>query len=81
MPNRIKPFIYKNLIAFDRLCNALIGGDPDETMSSVAYRKHRDGRLFGFMQYVIDALAFNRSHCAEAYANDRDTNRRWSLPQ
>lgn len=80
MTNRLDPYTFKNAIAFDRLCNALIGGDPDETMSSVAFRKHRDGGRFGFMMYVINALAFDRTHCAGAYTNDRNPDRRWSLP-
>ena len=27
-------FIFNNLIALNQLCNALLGGDPDETISA-----------------------------------------------
>jgi hypothetical protein len=60
------------LIAFDRMVNTFIGGDPDETLSSVAYRKHRDGMRFGFMMSIINTLFFNPNHCEHAYGFDRD---------
>lgn len=71
--NRLKAYIFNVLICVDYLVNAmLLRGSPWETMSSVAFRKHRDGSRFGFMMHVVNALALNPNHCAEAYTNDRN---------
>lgn len=60
------------LVALDRAVNAAQRGDPNETLSSVAYRKCRDGERFGFMRAVIDKLFwFDPEHCWNAYLNDR----------
>lgn len=65
-------YLLRVLKAFDRLLNALIGGNDRETLSSVAYRKHRDKGRFGFMKAVIDELfSFQPNHCEVAYINDR----------
>lgn len=57
------------LLAIDQLLNVLIcNGEPDETMSSAAYRMERDGRFWGFMRPVIDTLFwFQLNHCRCAY--------------
>lgn len=66
-------YVLNFLVALDCFCNAFfLRGCPQETMSSVAFRKHRDGQTFGFMMYVINALFFNKNHCAEAYVDDRN---------
>lgn len=69
---RLGVWLVRILVALDRLVNAIIGGDPVETLSSVAYRKHRDGRRFGFLMYVINGLFFNRNHCQDAFMADRN---------
>ena len=62
--------IFQILVSFDRMVNAFIGGDAGETLSSVAYRKHRDKKAFGFMQFLIEML-FGKEHCYNAYLHDR----------
>lgn len=59
-------------LAIDQLLNVLIcNGEPDETMSSAAYRMERDGRFWGFMRPVIDALFwFQTDHCRKAYESE-----------
>lgn len=66
------------VIAIDQLLTALAGGFPDETLSSYAWRLERQGRPFGFMRPVIDALFFlSPNHCYRAYQAER---RRDQLP-
>lgn len=66
-------YVLNILIAFDRMVNAAITGDPDETLSSVAFRKNRDKEPFGFMMNVINTLFwFQPHHCAQAYSDDRN---------
>jgi hypothetical protein len=66
MPN----YLLRVLIALDQLLNvALCNGEPDETMSSAAYRMERDGHFWGFMRPVIDWLfsPWGIEHCRSAY--------------
>lgn len=59
------------LIAFDRMINAIINGSANETLSSVSFRKHRDGERWGFLCPVINTLFCDPNHCANAYLHDR----------
>ena len=69
----LKHYLFGVFICLDYLANALfLRSNPWETMSSVAFRKHRDKKKFGFMMYIINGLAFSRTHCADAYKADRD---------
>lgn len=68
----IGKYLLNVAVAFDRMMNAAQRGDPNETLSSVAYRKNRDGEPFGFMMHVINALFwFQPDHCHKAYLADR----------
>ena len=61
----------KNIgLALDQLLNVLCGGWPDETLSSRAWRWHRDG-VRSWPRTVIDALFFRiPDHCRRAYENE-----------
>ena len=64
----MKTYIINVLIALDQLVNALVGGWPDETLSSYSYRIHRDGKPWGFLMKVIDRLFWwQPNHCYTAY--------------
>ena len=65
-------YFLRLLLAIDQLLNVLLcNGEPDETMSSAAYRMERDGRFFGFMRPVIDTLFwFQPQHCKKAYESE-----------
>ena len=56
-------------LAIDQLLNVLLcNGEPDETMSSAAWRMERDGRFWGFLRPVIDTLFwFQPEHCRLSY--------------
>ncbi|MCP4597783.1 hypothetical protein [Neptuniibacter sp.] len=80
------------LIALDQLLNALIGliAYPfsqtifwaDETISSMCYRAHRDGKWYGIFMHLINVLFFWQAdygrfywrgyHCEEAYQSERN---------
>lgn len=70
-------------IAFDQFLNALLNlllieAWADETLSSHAYRMHRDGKPWGFLMHVIDTLFFwQKMHCYESYLSERN---RMQLP-
>lgn len=66
-------YILRVLIAIDQLVNTLIGGNPDETLSSAAYRAEKEGRFWGFWRPVIDFLfrPFQKNHCFNAYLAEK----------
>jgi len=68
---RLGTWLVRILVGLDRMVNAIIGGNPAETLSSVAYRKHRDGGRFGFMMHVVNTLFMSKTHCEDAYKSDR----------
>lgn len=64
------------LIAIDQLGTTLVGGFPDETLSSYAYRMEQKGRLGGkVFRPVLDFLfswqAYPGGHCFAAWTAER----------
>lgn len=69
----MKRWLLQLLISFDQFLNVLIcNGWADETMSSNAYRMHRDGKFWGFLCPLIDLLVspWEHGHCMEAYISE-----------
>ena len=64
----IKKYFWNILIALDQLGNTLLGGDPDETISSRAGKRQRKGKL----AYVLCRLLhwIDRDHCKKAIEPD-----------
>jgi hypothetical protein len=62
------------LVALDQLATALLGGWPDETLSSYAWRLEQQGKLAGrIFRPLIDWLFLWESphHCERAAAYER----------
>lgn len=60
-------YLLRVLVAIDQLGTALLGGYPDETLSSYAWRLAKQGKPFGFMRNVIDWVFFwDDNHCYKA---------------
>lgn len=60
------------LVALDQLVTALLGGWPDETLSSYAWRLEKQRKPFGFMRNVIDWVFFwDDNHCYKAMLAER----------
>ena len=57
-------------IAFDQFINAVLGGWPDETLSSRCYRWARDG-VRAWPRRVVDGLFFGRGNTARAVMRAR----------
>ncbi|WP_027188071.1 hypothetical protein [Desulfovibrio cuneatus] len=65
--NRLKAL----LIAIDQLFNTLLGGWPDETLSSRAWRWEKNGKR-SWPRRVIDSLFFfDPNHCKASFENER----------
>lgn len=68
-------YVLRVLIAIDQFFNvALCNGQPDETMSSVAWRMEQGGHFWGFMRPVIDFIfsPWGTEHCRRAFEAERD---------
>ena len=64
-------YIRRLLIAVDQLLNAVLGGWPDETLSSRAWRWELAG-VRSWPRKLIDALFFlDVKHCRESYESER----------
>lgn len=65
-------FYIKNiLICLDQLCNTLLGGYPDETLSSRAYRLDVS-QINSLPRKLIDTLLwFDTNHCEESFISER----------
>ena len=65
-------YLFKIGISLDQLANTILAGEPDETLSSRAYRADIKGKLFGrFFRPLIDGLFFlQESHCADSYLSE-----------
>ena len=57
-------------IALDQLVNAVLGGWPDETMSSRCWRWHLAGKDWPMV--IVDGLFFwDTQHCRASYESER----------
>ena len=64
-------YIRRVLIALDQFANTLCGGWPDETISSVCYRKSQEKGHYGFkfLKTVLDLVLtpIDQDHCFQSY--------------
>ena len=71
----IKRYILNVLIALDQLANAVLRGDPDETLSSAAGKARNAGVRWGcILCRVLDWI--DPDHCDKSIERDEG---RWSL--
>ena len=66
-------YAYKLLVACDQLMNTLLGGWPDETLSSRFWRWHVAG-VRSWPCRCLDRLAAlfgDREHCRQSYESER----------
>lgn len=76
----MKTYILNILIAFDQVLNAIIGGWPDETLSSYSHRMYVNKKPWGWLRNVINALFWwQPDHCLQSY--NAETLRRQLPPE
>ena len=69
----MKKYFGNIFISVSQLFNAILGGDPDETMSSRIGKGARKGNKFCiFLSRVLDI--FENDHCKEAIEEDEGKN-------
>ena len=66
----MRKYIWNVLIAFDHLCNATLGGNVDETISSRMGRNlaKKDCVLCNFLCSLLNLI--QKNHCVKAINND-----------
>ena len=68
---KIKTYLLNILISFDQLVNVLFLGQPDETISSRAWRCKDANSFWKVMRKFIDLLFFfQQQHCFKAYLTE-----------
>lgn len=68
-----KLYVYRVLVALDRLANAVLGGRDTETISSRVYRNARKGYWYARLLECFLNLLFSpwdEEHCRESYENE-----------
>lgn len=71
IPGRpVLSYFRKLFVSVDQLLNVILGGDPDETMSSRLGKDARRGRKFACVMCKILDL-FEKDHCEKALERDR----------
>ena len=62
----------RTLIAVDQLINTLLGGWPDETLSSRCYRWSRDGVRTWHCKFVDWLFFWQKAHCKSSYESEKE---------
>ena len=73
--NAVVKYSLNILIAITQVLATIVGGNPDETLSSYAHRMRTLKKPWGFLADFIDQL-FNllfrqENHCYKSYLEDR----------
>jgi len=65
----VKRYIWNLLIAIDQLGNTILGGDPDETVSSRLAKLNRKGHKIGVIGCkLLDKI--DKGHCEKSIEKD-----------
>lgn len=65
-------YVFNVLLAIDLLASAVLGGQPDETLSGRAGSAYLEGKLRGkILAPLINLIMWNRNHCVEAVQSDK----------
>jgi hypothetical protein len=74
----MKKYIFNLLISLDQWGNTLIGGDPDETISSRLAKLNRKGNKVGVIGCkILDK--FEKGHCEKSLEKDEGKDQTFKL--
>lgn len=70
-------YIYRILVALDQLANAIIGGNPDVTLSGhVGHMSQIDEKWITLLKIIDGTFApIEKNHCIETWLADEDVDR------
>lgn len=64
----MKRYFWNILVSLDQFANTVLGGDPDETISSRAGKRQRKGKLAYWLCRALNWI--DSSHCDKAIEPD-----------
>lgn len=62
-------YLLRVAIGFDQRANAVRGGEPDETLSAAAHRRHVAGKS-GWRNLINGLFWWQGDHCLDAHINE-----------
>jgi len=68
----IKKYLFNLLIAIDQAANTVLGGDPDETISSRMGKRVETCQLCRFLCGLLNQIEYR--HCQKSIEPDEGTN-------
>lgn len=73
---KVADYCWNLAIAVDQLANTIIGGYPDETISSRVYRYSKEHRCANVIRIVLDLVfrPWGANHCQEAFESELERN-------
>lgn len=71
----LKRYIWNVIISLDQLVNTLLGGSPDETISSRAGKRQHKSVWAKWLCWILNKLDTN--HCKDAIEEDEGKNDIW----
>jgi hypothetical protein len=70
----MKRYLFNLLIGIDQFCNTVLGGDPDETISSRVGKYARSGPGWIPCQLCKFLNLFEKDHCVRSIEEDEGNN-------
>ena len=70
---QFKEYLLQVCIAIDQLCNTLLAGMADETISARCFRNARKGYWYAvLLKFILDLCLspIKRNHCFESYYSE-----------
>lgn len=68
----LKRYFWNVLISVDQLANTLIGGDPDETISSRAGKRSSESKPWYYLCRMLHWI--DKEHCKKSIETDEGSN-------
>ena len=65
---KICKYVWNILISIDQLANTILGGDPDETISSRAGKRQHEQKWAKWLCWALNKL--DTGHCKESIEED-----------
>lgn len=72
----MKTYLWNIFVSIDQLINTILGGDPDETISSRMGKALKRCSLCRFICKLIHP--FDKNHCQKSVENDEGSDEKWS---
>lgn len=67
----MKKYLLNLALAFDQMCNTILGGFPDETFSSRCYRRRDTNHAWRIVYTIVNCIFFwQKNHCKSSWESE-----------